>query len=161
MAFPLFASIRRNLMFLVLVAVLPALLIVLFTGLALRDAMIQSAENAALRQIQAMAAHHESVVDNARLLLVTLARAQEIQQGSPAEAQSLLEEMLVRNQAYAALALTDAKGRVTAASPEASFSSIAHEEYFQDAVSRMRFTMGAYHPARTAPAACSSTSRSP
>lgn len=147
MAFPLFASIRRNLMFLVLVAVLPALLIVLFTGLALRDAMIQSAENAALRQIQAMAAHHESVVDNARLLLVTLTRAQEIQQGSPAEAQSLLEEMLVRNQAYAALALTDAKGRVTAASPEASFSSIAHEEYFQDAVSRMRFTMGAYHPA--------------
>lgn len=145
MAFPLFASIRRNLVFLVLVAVLPALLIVLFTGLALREAMIQSAENVALRQIQAMAAHHESVVDNARLLLVTLARAREVQQASSSEAQFLLEEMLVRNQAYAALALADATGRMVAASPAGSLSSIEHEEYFQDAVNKMRFTMGAYH----------------
>ena len=54
MILPFFSSIRRNLALLVLVSMAPALVIVLFTGRALHEAMVRSAENAALRQIQAM-----------------------------------------------------------------------------------------------------------
>lgn len=142
---PFFSSIRRNLALLVLVSMAPALVIVLFTGRALHEAMVRSAENAALRQIQAMSAHHEHVVDSARLLLATLAKSREVRLGSPREAQQLLEEILARNGAYCALALADAAGRIVAVSPPGSLSSIENEGYFQESVAGMRFTMGAYH----------------
>jgi len=144
MRFAAFASIRASLIVLVLVAVLPALAIMLFTGYSLRETMIRSAESSALRQIQVMAAHHGQVVDNARLLLATLAKAREVQQLEPLGSQLLLEEMLSRNGAYVALALSDIKGRIVAVSPAESFSTIENETYFQEAVRDIQFAMGSY-----------------
>jgi signal transduction histidine kinase len=146
MRLPAFASIRASLVFLVLVAVLPALGIMLFTGYTLRSTMIRSAESAALRQVQVMATHHEQVVDNARLLLATLAKAREVQLLAPLSAQVLLEEMLSRNDMYVALALADTSGWIVAESPLGSFSSIEREPYFKEAVQRGHFAMGSYHP---------------
>ncbi len=145
MPFPTFSSIRASLVFLVLVAVLPALAILLVTGFSLRDNAIRNAEESALRQIQAMAAHHENVVEHAGLLLATLARAKEIQSLDSLGAQLLLEEMLSRNTAYTALALSDPDGRIVSVSPVDSFSSIGGEPYFREAVESGRFTMGPYH----------------
>jgi len=145
MRLPFFASIRTTLVGLVLVAVLPALGIMLFSGYSLRENMIRSAEQTVLRQIQVMASHHEQVVYNARLLLATLAKAREIQQLDPSGSRLLLDEMLSRNGAYVALALADPQGRIAAASPEGSIASIAGEAYFQQARQSLRFTMGGYH----------------
>jgi signal transduction histidine kinase len=124
---------------------LPALGIMLFSGYTLRENMVESAEAAALRQIQVMASHHEQVVENARLLLATLAKAREMQMLDRLGAQLLLEEMLSRNGAYVALALSDPDGRVVAVSPMDSFSSIADEPYFQEARQGSGFAMGNYH----------------
>jgi signal transduction histidine kinase len=144
MRFAAFASIRASLIVLVLVAVLPALAIMLFTGYSLRETMIRSAESSALRQIQVMATHHGQVVDNARLLLATLAKAREVQLLDPSGSQLLLEEMLSRNGAYVALALADPKGRIVAVSPAESFSTIENEPYFQETLRDMSFAMGSY-----------------
>ena len=95
----LFASIRRSLLLVVLLAVLPALAIVLYTGRELRDNVVAEAERFSLQQVQVMAAHHERVVDNARLLLVTLARAAEVRSLDPAASQALLVDLLGRNEA--------------------------------------------------------------
>jgi len=145
MRFPFFRSIRATLVFLVLLAVLPALGIMLFSGYTLRENMVDSAEEAALRQIQVMASHHEQVIEHARLLLATLAKAREMQTLDPLGSQLLLEEMLSRNGAYAALALSDTDGRIVAVSPVDSFSSIAGETYFQESRQSLRFAMGTYH----------------
>lgn len=145
MRIPAVASIRTSLFVLVLVAVLPALGIMLFTGHSLRESMTRSAENAALRQVQAMAIHHERVVENARLLLATLAKAREIQQLDSQASQILLEEMKARNGAYVSLALSDTAGHIVSASPPDATSDIANEAYFQEAMRTMDFAMGAYH----------------
>lgn len=145
MRFPFFHSIRATLVFLVLLAVLPALGIVFFSGYTLRENMIRDAETTVLRQIQVMASHHQQVVENARLLLATLSKAREMQAPDPLGAQLLLEEMLSRNDAYVALALSDPKGRIVAVSPVDAFSSIENEAYFQEARQSMRFAMGSYH----------------
>ena len=145
MRFPFFHSIRATLVFLVLLAVLPALGIVFFSGYTLRENMIRDAETTVLRQIQVMASHHQQVVENARLLLATLSKAREMQAPDPLGAQLLLEEMLSRNDAYVALALSDPKGRIVAVSPVDAFSSIENEAYFQEARQSMRFAMGNYH----------------
>lgn len=144
MKFPFSPSIRTTLVYLVLVAVLPALGIMLYSGYKLRDNIIRSAEATVLRQIQVMASHHEQVIDNARLLLATLAKAREIQMLDPLGSQLLLEEMLSRNGSYAALALSDPDGRIVAVSPAESFSSIESESYFQEATRDMSFAMGSY-----------------
>ncbi|MGE4442495.1 MAG: ATP-binding protein [Desulfomicrobium sp.] len=145
MGFPFFSSIRAILVFLVLLAMLPALGIMLGSGYTLRKHMVVDAEETALRQIHGMASHHEQIVENARLLLATLAKAHEIQTLDPLGSQLLLEEMLTRNEAYVALALSDPAGRIVAVSPVDSFSSIAGEAYFQEAKQGMRFAMGMYH----------------
>lgn len=145
MTFPCFSSIRASLVFLVLVAILPALGIMLFTGYTLRENTIISAENSAMRQIQVMATHHERVVEQARLLLATLSKVREVQALDPLGTQLLLEEMLSGNEAFGALALADTAGRIVAVSPVEAFSSIENGVYFQDALHHNRFAMGPYH----------------
>jgi hypothetical protein len=145
MSFPYFTSIRASLVFLVLVAVLPALGIMLFTGYTLRENTIISAENSAMRQIQVMGTHHERVVEQARLLLATLSKAREVQAFDPLGTQLLLEEMLSGNEAFDALALSDAAGRIVAVSPVEAFSSIESGVFFQEVLRHNRFAMGPYH----------------
>lgn len=145
MRFPAPASIRLSLILLVLAAVLPALAILLFSGFTLRQSMVQSAESTALRQIQTMATHHERVVDNARLLLATLARAREVQMLDAPACTQLLDEMLRANTAYAHLALANAEGTIVAVSGPGSLASIEEEPYFQQAVHKRHFVMGGYH----------------
>ena len=140
----LFASIRRSLLLVVLLAVLPALAIVLYTGYELRDSVVAEAERFSLQQVQVMAAHHERVVDNARLLLVTLARAAEVRGLDPAASKALLVDLLGRNEAYVSLALADTAGRVVAAAPATAPADLHDRPFFRSAVSDNRFTVGDY-----------------
>ena len=95
-------SIRIRLLLLVLAAVLPAMAIVSYSGYELRKNVVRDAENYALRQVQAMAAHHERVVDDARLLLLTLARASEVRGLDAAACQVLLPVRAAFNLFHAA-----------------------------------------------------------
>jgi signal transduction histidine kinase len=136
-------SIRTRLLFLVLAAVLPAMAIVSYSGFELRDNVVREAEQYALRQVQAMAAHHERVVDNARLLLLTLARASEIRSMDGAACQVLLADVLKRNPTYQSLQLAAADGRVVAAAP-LSGPAETDQLSFQDALRSGAFATGKY-----------------
>lgn len=140
----LFGSIRKSLMVLVLLAVLPALAIMLYTGHELRGKVVDDAKSYALRQVQAMAAHHHRVVDNARLLLMTLAKSSEVRSLDAPACQELLADILSRNSAYVSLFLADARGQVLVAAPDALGSEIGERQYFQDAMRTGAFTVGDY-----------------
>ena len=141
-----FGSIRKSLITLVLLAVLPALAILLYTGYELRGKVVDDAKGFALVQVQAMAAHHQRVVDNARLLLVTLAKTSEVRNLDSAACQDLLADILSRHPAYVSLFLADARGRVLVTVPaaEASAADIGESKYFQDALRTSVFTVGDY-----------------
>ncbi|HSL41621.1 MAG TPA: ATP-binding protein [Desulforhopalus sp.] len=141
----LFGSIRASLMLLVVMAVLPTLGIMLFTGRELHQTLIRSAEQSALRQVQAMALHHERIVDQARLLLTTIAEAGEIRQLNSLASQALLKDIQSREAAYSALALTDIDGRIVVAVPSGSFADVGRRPFFQRALAEMQFSMGSYH----------------
>lgn len=144
MPLAIFASIRGKLILLVLLAVLPALAIILHTGRELRDQVVADAENFALHQVQTMAAQHERVVDNARLLLMTLAKAAEVRTLDAAASRPLLADMLPRNPAYVALMLADAQGNILAAAPEPLPAGLGAIPQFKDAVANNRFVVGDY-----------------
>ncbi len=138
-------SIRRNLILLVLAAVLPGIVILFFTSHELEDDALEEVEGYALRQVQAMAAHHERVLDNARLLLLTLSKTSELRGPDLAAAQGLLQEVLQANPAYAGLALADAQGRMRACSPPgAAPTDFSQEPFFQKALASGRFATGNY-----------------
>ena len=140
----LFGSIRKSLIVVVLLAVLPALAILLYTGRELRARMVHDAESYALRQVQAMAAHHERVVDNARLLLVTLAQSSDARNLNAETCQALLADILARNAAYVSLSLADAQGRILVAAPATSMAQIGESIVFQNAMRTRAFTVGEY-----------------
>jgi len=140
----LFGSIRKSLIVLVLLAVLPALAILLYTGRELRSRVVHDAENYALRQVQAMAAHHERVVDNARLLLMTLAKSAEVRHLDVAACQALLADILPRNAAYVSLQLADGEGRILAAAPAGRTEAIGAAPFFSTAIQSGAFTVGDY-----------------
>lgn len=144
MQFTLFNSIRTSLIVLVLLAVLPALAIVLYTGYGLRGSVVADAERHALRQVQSMAAHHERVVDNARLLLMTLARTVEVRHLDVPACKALLSDVLARNSAYVSFSLTDVRGQVLTSAPVADFPDISDKAYFGTAMDTLAFTVGEY-----------------
>jgi signal transduction histidine kinase len=138
-------SIRRNLLLLVLAAGLPGIVVLLFTSQELETSAVKEVEGSALRQVQAVAAHHERVLDIARRLLLTLSKTSELRGRELAAGQRLLDEALKANPAYVGLALADARGQVRAsAPPEAAPASIARESYFQQALASGRFATGCY-----------------
>lgn len=140
----LFGSIRKSLMLLVLLAVLPALAIMLYTVHELRGEVVDDAKSYALQQVQAMAAHHQRVVDNARLLLMTLAKSSEVRSLDAPTCKELLADILARNSAYVSLSLADSSGRILVAAPEVLASDIGETKYFQDAMRTGAFTVGDY-----------------
>ncbi|MBU0962139.1 MAG: HAMP domain-containing protein [Proteobacteria bacterium] len=144
MRFFFFGSIRKSLLILVLLAVLPALAILLYTGYELRDRVVNDAERYALRQVQAMAAHHERVVDNARLLLMTLAKSSQVQELDVAACQELLADILACNAAYISLSLTDAQGQVLVTVPTTLFEHTGERKFFQDVMRTGTFSVGNY-----------------
>ena len=144
MRFLFFGSIRKSLIVLVLLAMLPALAILLYTGRELRGRVVHDAETYALRQVQAMAAHHERVVDNARLLLMTLAKSSEVRSLDAAACQTLLADILARNAAYVSLSLADVNGRVLVAAPAVSVARIGEANFFRRAMHAGAFTVGEY-----------------
>ncbi len=142
----LFGSIRKSLIVLVLLAVLPALAIMLYTGHELRRKVVDDAKSFALHQVQVMAAHHQRVVDNARLLLMTLAKSSEVRSLDAVACKEVLADILARNSAYVSLSLADSNGQVLVAAPETSgpLSNIGKNPYFQEALRTKAFTVGDY-----------------
>lgn len=142
---PLLAwSIRTRLLLLMLTAVLPAMAITLYTGRELRDNVVKGEEDYALRQVQAMADSHERVVDNARLLLMALAKAAEVRSLDVPACQALLGDILKRNPAYVSLFLADERGTVVASAPTAPPWSVRETRFFQDALRTKEFATGNY-----------------
>ncbi len=137
-------SVRTRLMLSMLVAFLPALAIILVTGYELREKEVRGAEDYALRQVQAMAEQHRAVVDNARLLLMTLSKTDEVRTLSIGPCLTLLEQVQQRNPTFISLSLADARGTVLVAAPTLTGTDISGELHFREALRTMTFVTGNY-----------------
>lgn len=140
------SSIRRNLQLLVLAALLPCLAILLYTFFNMQAHVVQEAEGSTLRQVQAIAASHRQVLDDARLLLLTLSKGCEFRNLDARACQKLLREILPLNPAFVALGLADDQGRLLASSPDHAFQDLDTADYYRRALREGRFSIGDYQP---------------
>ncbi|HEV2054616.1 MAG TPA: ATP-binding protein [Methylomirabilota bacterium] len=107
-----FSSLRVRLLLLVLLAVIPALGLTLYTNLEERELRKAHVQEHALRLSRVVSADHERLIEEARQLLVTLARLPAVHDRNRAACNALFADLLTQHLSYANLGVTDADGNI-------------------------------------------------
>ena len=138
------SSIRRSLIILVLFAVLPSLAILLSSGRELRGRVVDDVKDYTLRQVKSMTAHHERVVDNARLLLMALAKSSEVRNLDTNACKTILADIQAGNSTYVSLSLVDMQGNILVSVPEKREAQNNQSTFFQQITRSTTFSVGEY-----------------
>jgi signal transduction histidine kinase len=108
----LFSSLRVRLLLLVLLAVIPALGLTLYTNLEERELRKAQVQEHAMRLSRLVSADHERLIEGARKLLATLARLPGVREGKRAACDPLFADLLTRHSSYANLGVIGVDGNV-------------------------------------------------
>ena len=109
-------SIRKRLLLLIFVAVLPALGIILFSGLERRESEIASTKRDILHLVQSLAAQQEQMTAGTRLLLQTLAQLPEVQNINAKACNRIFMDIQAQNPIYSTISAATPDGNMFAAS---------------------------------------------
>ena len=140
---PFFSLLRVRLLALVLLAILPALGLVLYTGLEQRETARLDAEASARRIVKLAASSQKQHFEATRQLLTTLAQLPQVCPERAGETQTLFANLLQLHQVYANIGALDASGKVFASAvlPAASHYSLADRGYFRMASNSLKFAV--------------------
>jgi len=105
-------SLRSRLLFLILLAVLPALGLTLYTGLEERRIQEAQVRENTLRLTRLAAGDLVQVIEGARQLLIGLAQLPEVRQGNSSVCSTLFSDLLKQYPHYANLGVIDFNGRL-------------------------------------------------
>ena len=145
-----FASLRARLIFLVVLAVIPSLLLVAYLSSVERRNGAAAAEADALRVAQLAAYGHARLIYGARELLTTLAELKEIRSGDPAAVTVMLEK-LPYYRMYSNLGVATPDGKVvSSAVPSKESESVADQIWFREVMRTREFAVGGYQPGSVA-----------
>ena len=143
------ASVRARLLLLVLLAVIPALGLTLYTNLEERQLRKTQVQEQAMRLSRLVSADHERLIEDARQLLVTLAAFPAVRDRNRAACNTLFADLLARRSSYANLAVVDADGNVICtALPMTGQVYVGDRVYFQRALETRDFAIGEYQVGR-------------
>jgi len=140
-----FSSLRNSLITLVLLAVLPALGVILHASLENRTQAIRAAEAEALRVAQFLAREQQLITMRAEQLLTLLAQMPQVQAQDGPGTRAILRRLKKRNSVFSNIVALDSQGRVFA-------SATAHGRPFESnggrsftaALTSGEFTVGEY-----------------
>src|SRR5438270_5721617 len=143
------ASLRLRLLLLVLLAVIPALLLSLYTQ-AEEGALVKArAYDEARRLVQLASLDQERVIEGTRQMLIALAEVPEVRQGPPAACSAFLAELFRRYQGYTNFGVTDPQGNlVCSATPIDRPVYLGDREWFTRVVARRAYARGDYQIGR-------------
>jgi len=141
--------IRRHLLFLVFLAVLPALGIILYTGLETRRNTLAETRRDLTRLLEQLASVQENLADQSRYLFETLEDLPEIRNLDAKACNSLFDSILRRMPYYANVLAMDPKGNVIASGVPFKATNAADRKYFREAVAMRDFSAGEYTISRT------------
>jgi len=139
-----FQSFRGMLFSLVLLAVLPALGIILHNGLVSRDDAVLHARQELVRIVTALAGAQLRTTDVTRQTLATLAIMDEVRNQDIIACTAIFSRILLHNPLYTNIALTDRTGGVLVSAMPMTFPSLADRKHFKDALRTKVFSPGEY-----------------
>jgi signal transduction histidine kinase len=143
------ASLRARLLLLVLLAVIPALGLTLYTNLEERQLRKAQVQEQAMRLSRLVSADHERLIEDARRLLVTLARLPAVRDRNRAACNALFADLLTQHSSYANLGVVDTNGSIfCSALPMTGPVYAGDRAFFQRALETRDFAIGEYQVGR-------------
>ena len=141
-------ELRRRLLILVLIAVVPALGLILYNTYQERHLRISSIRDDAQRIVQFAAIRHNRLVDSSRQLLTLLAEVPSVK-NSDSSCRRVLNKVLDRYGYYANLGVIRPDGNVSCSAVDFSGSvNLADSSYFRRAMETKAFATGDYQIGR-------------
>jgi signal transduction histidine kinase len=146
---PFFSKLRVRLLALVLLAILPALGLVVYTGWEQRRVAMKEALMAAQRVVSFAAASQKQHVESSKQLLATLAQLKEVHPARAAEAEALFRNLLQVHPVYANIGGIGADGYLFASAlPYTNRVYLGDRSYFQTVRDTQKFAVGEYQLGR-------------
>jgi signal transduction histidine kinase len=144
-----FSGLRVRLLVLVLLAVIPALGLTLYTNLEERELRKAQVQEYALRLSRIVSADHERLIEDARKLLATLARLPVLREVQRAACGALFADLLTRHSSYANLGVIGLDGNIFCSGlPMTSQVYVGDRAYFRRARETREFAIGDYQIGR-------------
>ena len=138
------SSIRRILYVIVVLAILPALSIVVYSGMDGRERAIEDIRTKAADMLNNISAQRQMFTETTRVLLMTLSQLRSVREGEGRATQEMLTDLLDSHDVYENLLLADREGEVIAsARPLSGPATIGGTDYFADAARARGFVVGA------------------
>jgi len=142
-------SLRTRLLLLVLLAVIPALGLTLYTNLEERQLRKAAVQEQAMRLSRLVSADHERLIEDTRRLLMTLAHLPAVRDRDSTACNALFADLLTQHSSYANLAAIDANGNVfCSALPMTGLVYVGDRVYFRRALETRDFAIGEYQVGR-------------
>jgi signal transduction histidine kinase len=143
------STLRARLLLLVLLAAIPALGLTLYTNLEERHLRKAQVQEHAMRVSRLVSADYQRLIEDARQLVVTLARLPAVRDRNRAACNALFADLLTQQSSYANLAVIDANGNVfCSALPMTGQVFAGDRAYFRRAVESREFAIGEYQIGR-------------
>src|SRR5215831_2380270 len=144
-----FASLRARLLLLVLLAVIPALVLALYTNLEERQLRKALVQEDAMRLSRLVSADYERLIEDARQLVVSLARLPAVRGRNRAACNAVFTDLLTQHSSYVNLGVVDADGNVLcSALPITDPVYLGDRVYFRRALETRDFAVGEYQVGR-------------
>jgi signal transduction histidine kinase len=138
-------SIRTQLLLLAVLLTLPALGIIVYSGIKERAADYQNAVIESQRLADSLAVQQESLTNEARLLCALLAELPEVKNRDATRVNTLLAKIHEHSPQYINILIADANGSIWASAiPVNQQMTVADRRYFKNAQKSRRFSSGEF-----------------
>lgn len=138
-------SIRTNLVYMVLLILVPLFGLGVYSAFRQKEQAIQQASENALRIAGNIAKQQKFVEENTRLLLSVISEIPDINGTDSIKINRILKKILGQNPSYAVILLVDTSGNLIASGlPGRGTINVSDRKYFRDAMRTKTFSAGEY-----------------
>jgi len=146
---PFFASLRVRLLLLVALALLPALILIIYTAIDQRRQGIKSAEDDALRVVRMAADLQDQFLEGTRQLLTVLAQMRVVQDNDGEASSQVFTNIMAQHPVYANIGGIKLDGSVFASAVTLNEPvNLGDRSYFTEATNTRAFAFGEYQLGR-------------
>lgn len=140
----LLSRLRVRLLLLVLLAVLPALGLMIYSAVEQRQIGTDAAKAEAMRLVQTASSMNERFLDGARQLVITLSQIQAVRARDRQACAVLFSNLMRVQPAYVNIGALNLDGTVFASAAPIT-ENVAARGFFRDATNRLNVSLGTYH----------------
>jgi PAS domain S-box-containing protein len=138
-------SIKFQLLLIVLIISIPAIGIILYSGVQFRNAAIDGARRDTQKLADRIATEHQNLVICGEQLIIALAQLPEVKRQDKAKVEPILQKLKAMNPMYSNIFISDKNGLVWASAAQTKQAfSVADRSYFKKALTSGELSSGEY-----------------